>query len=373
MSSDSDSDGSEGASSFNRVGHVAYFLSCLKRLPGAYSSLDATRLTVIYFSVIGLDMLGALDQVDKAQVCDFIYGMQLNLDDKGRNAFCHDCTRPVVQGAGGFVGGSYLGQPFRIYNDDDSNGNGNGGSDDVGHLAMGYTALATLVTLGDDLERLDKAALLHSIKHAQQEDGSFRATKVGTECDMRFVYCACAISHILRDWSAVNKDQVANFVKSCISYEGGFSLTPCTEAQGGATYCAVASLVLTDTLPSLGSTKINALKSWCERRALSTGGYNGRTNKVADSCYSFWVGATMNMLGAFDSTDPDPILSFLLDECQCRGGFSKTPGDYPDVLHSFYSLAWLAMNQGIMCGLKPFSPQIAVCQEKYTAYIERES
>lgn len=30
------------------------------------------------------------------------------------------------------------------------------------------------------------------------------------------------------------------------------------------------------------------------------GGFNGRTNKVVDSCYSFWQGALFNLLGMND-------------------------------------------------------------------------
>jgi prenyltransferase beta subunit len=33
----------------------------------------------------------------------------------------------------------------------------------------------------------------------------------------------------------------------------------------------------------------------------------------------------------------------LLFSGQCIG-FAKQPGDYPDILHSFYSLAWLSMH-----------------------------
>ena len=39
------------------------------------------------------------------------------------------------------------------------------------HIAMTYTALATLITLGDDLSRVDKAAVISSLKHLQLDNG----------------------------------------------------------------------------------------------------------------------------------------------------------------------------------------------------------
>ncbi len=359
--------------SFSKEYHINYFLGCLSGLNSAYCSLDATRLTVVYFSVIALDTLGALDKVDKNIICNYIYGLQIGVNDLGQNSLCKDCSRPSVKGAGGFLGGSYLGTPFREYSSSTTATPGHDESCQCisfeymqGHLAMAYTSLATLITLGDDLSRLDRITLLKSIKYLQLSNGSFRATNLGTECDMRFVYCACAISYMLGDWNYIDINSMLTFIKSCQTYEGGFSLIPNMEAQGGATYCAIASLTLCNKLHDTLDTKsIKSLESWCERRALDTGGYNGRTNKVADSCYSFWIGGTMQMLDSFN-TDPEPILSFLLNKCQfLSGGFGKTPGDYPDVLHSFYSLSWLAINQDISMNLKPFYSPLGICFDRY--------
>ena len=39
------------------------------------------------------------------------------------------------------------------------------------HMVMTYTALATLITLGDDLSRVDKAAVISSPKHSWLDNG----------------------------------------------------------------------------------------------------------------------------------------------------------------------------------------------------------
>lgn len=43
---------------------------------------------------------------------------------------------------------------------------------------------------------------------------------------MRFLFCACAISYMLNDWSGVDIDRAVQFVKTCRSYDGAISLIP---------------------------------------------------------------------------------------------------------------------------------------------------
>jgi geranylgeranyl transferase type-1 subunit beta len=97
-------------------------------------------------------------------------------------------------------------------------------------------------------------------------------------------------------------------------------------------------------------------------------GYSGRTNKDTDSCYSFWVGATLKLLGEFSYTDISSTMDFLLNSCQSNatGGFSKIPKSYPDILHSFYSLSWLSMTD---CpNIKPIDPRFGICSEIASCY-----
>ena len=217
----------------------------------------------------------------------------------------------------------------------------------TGHLAITNTALATLVSLGDDLSSLDEKALVKFVSTLQQPDGSFSASMDGGECDMRFVYCACAISTFLGNWSGVAKEKAIGYIRSCITYEGGISLSPGSEAHGGSCYCAVASLALMNRLEdALGPAQRRDLIAFCmQRQVAAGGGYQGRTNKDADSCYSFWFGGTLQILGEFHDSNLRGTLGFLLDSCQNTffGGFAKFPGAPQDILHSFYSVCWCAM------------------------------
>lgn len=85
-----------------------------------------------------------------------------------------------------------------------------------GHLAMTYTGIAILLTLGDDLSRLNRRAIVDGVAAVQQPDGSFSATIEGNEHDMRFVFCASAICFMLDDWGKVNKQLMADYIKRSI-------------------------------------------------------------------------------------------------------------------------------------------------------------
>ena len=78
---------------------------------------------------------------------------------------------------------------------------------------MTFSALNTLITLGDDLERVNKEAILSSLRQLQLEDGSFTATFQDYENDVRFLYSACCISYTLNDWSGINIPKACEFLR----------------------------------------------------------------------------------------------------------------------------------------------------------------
>ncbi|CAM9174022.1 unnamed protein product [Ectocarpus fasciculatus] len=334
------SDDEEGSSFRQR--HIRYFKSCLVDLPEPYIGLETSRITAIYFAVVALDMLGALHEVDREAVVAYVYSLQI-ASGGGRSA--------------GFIGSGYLGFPFCEH----------APCRDGGHLAMSYTAIVVLKTLGDDLSRLRRGDLLSDMKKLQVENGSFSATRSGSESDMRFLYCACAISTLLGDWSAVDKDLAVGYIRACTTYEGGVSLVPGSEAQGGSTYCAIASLRLMGrlrTVPedssSIDTKTIDGIKEWCLLRQRKSG-FCGRTNKESDTCYSFWNGASLAMLDSFHLSNVETTRAFV-DDCESHfsGGFSKVPTYPPDILHSFYSLCWMSI--AALEGVKSFNCALGICE-----------
>lgn len=140
--------------------HVVYFANHLKMLSHHYSSADTNRMTLAYFCVSGLDVLGALhtalDAARRKSIIEWVYAQQVLPDEDGKVERC------------GFRGCPDLGVPF------DAHGKRGAWSDfpyDTANLAMTYTALAILRILGDDLSRVDSASVIAALRHMQQEDG----------------------------------------------------------------------------------------------------------------------------------------------------------------------------------------------------------
>uniref|UniRef100_A0A674H0M6 Protein geranylgeranyltransferase type I subunit beta n=1 Tax=Taeniopygia guttata TaxID=59729 RepID=A0A674H0M6_TAEGU len=169
---------------FLRERHVRFFQRCLQILPERYSSLETSRLTIAFFALSGLDMLDSLDVVNKDDIIEWIYSLQvLPTEDRSNMNRC------------GFRGSSYLGMPFNP-----SKGPGISHPYDSGHIAM-----------------------------------------------------------------------------TC------------------STFCGMHHWCLMGKLEEVFSEKeLNRIRRWCIMRQQN--GYHGRPNKPVDTCYSFWVGATLKLL-----------------------------------------------------------------------------
>eukprot|EP01038_Epipyxis_sp_PR26KG_P010652 gene10652-14306_t len=359
--------------------HIKFFQRSIQNIPYEYVTMDTSRLTALYFNLVSLDILGVLDTIDKSSLIEYIYMHQLltpTSDSNLKSTISNNNTTTdeiIICGRFGFIGSPYIGinSCFGHFLDENTVNNSNNYAQpclqyQLGHLAMTYTALVSLITLGDDLSRVNKSQIMKGMPSLQDSNGSFRATLDGNESDVRFIYCACAISVILNDWSGVNRDLAASFIRSCLTYEGGISLTPGIEAHGGSCYCGIAALVLMNKLEVLRADEIDNFVRWCEQRQLESGGYQGRTNKDPDSCYSFWIGASLSILNRFHDSDLEKTKLFLLKDCQCKytGGFSKFPDGYPDIFHSYYSLCWLSMIGDNEKELKPVDELLGLCMEK---------
>merc|ERR1719469_318013 len=280
--------------------HAKYFLRCLELLPAPYASLDTNRLTVAYFCVSGLDMLGAVERVDAKRVIEWIYSLQVLPPSGGAEG-------AAPGRSAGFRGGAFMGGPFC------PDGGASSSEYDEGYLAMTYTALAVLVILKDDLRRIDRAALFRFVRSLQDRHGCFAAYS-GGESDMRFLYCATAICTLMRDeeWSGVDVQAATAFVMASQNYDGGLGLGPGQESQGGSIYTGLAALQLMGTISQLP--RRGQLIQWIVQRQV--GGFQGRPNKDEDTCYSFWLGASLSLLGAPRITDLAALAAFAMS-CEC--------------------------------------------------------
>ncbi|XP_057308893.1 geranylgeranyl transferase type-1 subunit beta-like [Hydractinia symbiolongicarpus] len=316
-------------SEFKKDKHIKYFIRCINALPSAYISMDTSRMTVLFFSLSGLDILKSLHKLphEKEHIINWIYSLQICPSKNSENSSKY-----------GFKGSPFLGNSFNKEGSFSASHTYEGS-----HVAMTYTALLSLVILNDDLSRLNKDALITGLKSLQLENGSFYSTPEGSENDMRFLYCACCISYILNDWRGLDKSNAVKYIQDSMCYDYGISQGPHLEAHGGSTFCALASLVLMNKLNDCFTPmQIEKLKRWCLVRQKN--GFQGRPNKPVDTCYSFWVGASLKLLDSYHMIDIEENHTFILStQHPIIGGFSKWPDIHSDVLHTYFGLCGLSL------------------------------
>ncbi|KAG7692490.1 hypothetical protein KL915_004537 [Ogataea haglerorum] len=310
--------------------HVRYFLRCLGVLPSIYEAEESNKLALIYFCVCGLDLLNALDQLpEKVEMIDWVYSHWVENDDYG-----------------GFRGSA-------IYRDT--------GPYDVPNLAATGFALQILVTLGDNLSRLDRNKARRFVARCQRPNGSFSPVVGFGEEDLRYCMLAMTISRLL-EGTAVDSGRLFEYVRSTLAFDGGLSMSAGGESHAGLTYCGLAALKLAGrldlrewqpTVDFLVQRQIH-YGDFNERELENeyadeddNGAFNGRVNKYGDTCYAFWCLAALELLGKADLVDAAAVKRFLLEQTlsPTMGGFCKTnaPDELPDPLHSFLGVAALGI------------------------------
>eukprot|EP01101_Sappina_pedata_P009941 TRINITY_DN6145_c0_g1_i1.p1 TRINITY_DN6145_c0_g1~~TRINITY_DN6145_c0_g1_i1.p1 ORF type:complete len:378 (+),score=91.13 TRINITY_DN6145_c0_g1_i1:1-1134(+) len=234
---------------------IAYLLKGLYKLSSGYQSLDASRPWICYWITHSLTILNyKFDQQTTSDIVDFLGRCQSEL--------------------GGFGGGP--GQ--------------------LSHLAPSYAAVNALVTLGtpEALAVVNRPKMYQFLmKMKDTEIGGFRIHEDG-ELDVRSTYCALSIASLLNLLTSELTEGVAEFIVKCQTYEGGLGGYPGNEAHGGYAFCGVSGLTILNKLNTLN---VPRLLGWAIQRQMDfEGGFQGRSNKLVDSCYSFWQGAIFPQL-----------------------------------------------------------------------------
>ncbi|KAF4637117.1 hypothetical protein G7Y89_g955 [Cudoniella acicularis] len=408
--------------------HIKYWQRCLNSLlPTQYTSTDSSRMTLGFFILSALDLLGAGAETFPAQQRAEIRNWILK------------CQHPH---------GGFCGSPNHRYPDDFYTGGEDGEEMDPANLPATYFAILSLSFVGG-LEGVKREECLKWLKRLQRPDGSFgelvtKDGKIKGGYDMRYCYVLTSVRWMLRGdvelseqekEEDINVEALVNHLRSGQTYDGGISESFSHEAHGkltgpferylflifkaGYTYCALASLSILNRLPNSqpggplpGIMNIDAAIRWLvsrqvgyqeeedeeeeeeeegggelpmkEQRDALAGvykdspfvpglslekdefvGFNGRCNKNVDTCYTFWVGAALDMLGENNTklVDLDAIRRFLFQQTQHRiGGFGKYPGSPPDIYHSYLGLAALAVLKEP--GIKPLDSAICISKQQ---------
>lgn len=82
------------------------------------------------------------------------------------------------------------------------------------------------------------------------------------------------------------------------------------------------------------------MKLFLLNRQTANGGFNGRPEKLPDSCYVQWCGVPLRLLKV--EFDEARLMSFV-ESCydSAVGGFADRPEDAADIFHTCYCVGWL--------------------------------
>ncbi|EXL95022.1 terpenoid cyclases/protein prenyltransferase alpha-alpha toroid [Fusarium oxysporum II5] len=379
-----------GSSLLDKQQHIKYWQRCHKSyLPSPYTAYDSTRLTFACFIISALDILSVpLTHTERGAIRRWVLSLQ-----HPEGGFCGSSTH-ALPGQEAYKGTANIAATF---------------------FAL---VLLGLAADGEDEARsafngVDRVRLLKWLNRLQRKDGSFGQNLWDGEIvggrDMRHSYLASCIRWMLRGdvkegdegWvEDLNVDEMIAHIKRGQTYDGGVAESSQHESHAGYAYCAIGALSLLDRpldstsphppeealkrgvpdreglLHFLASRSFaylakeeeedeveeNFLESKTGEFDLGHIGFNGRWNKKADTCYCWWVGGTLAMLGNSTIINVMPSRRYLLDITQHRiGGFSKSVGGPPDMYHSYLGLAALAtMGDG---DLKEFDVGLCCSQE----------
>lgn len=299
-----------------RQNHISLLKKSLTRVNEAYECLDCSRPWLCYWITHSLQILGErLEDEEASKIASFLA----------------KCQSPE----GGFGGGP--GQ--------------------YPHLATTYAAVNTLCIIGthEAYDVINRKTLYLFLMTLRGEDGAFSMHADG-EVDIRGVYCALAVAKLTNVFTPEMFEGTDKWVAKCQTWEGGFGGCPGMEAHGGYAYCGLAALVL------LGKTnlcRLTSLLRWIVNRQMRLeGGFQGRTNKLVDGCYSFWQGGAFPLIHAiltkeekvFNSNywlfNQEALQEYLLICCQHpHGGLLDKPEKNRDIYHTCYALSGLSVAQ----------------------------
>lgn len=251
---------------------IEYCLDGLQSLSKYYSNLDCSRTWICYWILNSLLLLNAEAFITEQMKSDIIH-------------FIKKCQC--------------------------INGGFSGGPQQSSHIASSFGAVMTLIMIGNEtsFSTIDRLSFYKFLMRNKQKDGSF-SVNFGGEIDIRGVYCGLACAAILNILDKKLCSKTLIWLSNCQTYEGGFSQEPNDESHGGYAYCGIAAIIIILThFPGFYyemNVNVENLIRWQVFKQMQfEGGFCGRTNKLVDSCYSFWVGAVF------------PMIDILKSICQC--------------------------------------------------------
>ena len=304
--------------------HQDYIVGLASKMERSFEGAltEHLRMSGVYWSVTALSLLLPPEEVDR------LIGI----------------TQPAVSSA---EGEGYKVEPildwlFSCYDDKTGGFGGNSGQD--GHMLYTLSAIQILA-LADRLDddRFEPENVIHFVVQLQQPDGSWAGDSWG-EIDTRFTYCALSTLSQLQALDQVDINSAVDYILACRNLDGGFGCVIGAESHAGQVFCCIGALAIAKSIHRLHDNGVELLGWWLAERQVDSGGLNGRPEKQADVCYSWWILSALSILGKVSWINGDKLASFILKAQDDEdGGISDRPDDMPDVFHTFFGIAGLSL------------------------------
>ena len=378
--------------------HEKFFNRCLIGLPSTAQSEDSNKLAIIYFCLHGLQLIQKFQFTNQ----ELIYYRNFII-----NQFMIENNQIIS-----FRSTHYFQKTNQKY--------------DCPNLSSTLFALYNLLILKSPYHTIiNRKKIMNFLCKCQVKDGINKGGFVPTlyyneengdykqygEPDLRVCYMALLIRHLMKyddnnnnnnreDSNETDIDLISlqQFILDRININGGFSSTIMDESHLGFTFCAIASLKLLNyPLEKLKSTKewlIHRQVDYPENlypkdgngdgngngdnyeyyRNIDIGGFNGRENKLSDTCYSWWcTGSLYNIdVNFIKLVDLNKAEDYLLNKTQNQlfGGFGRDPDSTPDPMHSYLALASLSLWNHEKFALQEINPILTITKELYQFFKE---
>jgi geranylgeranyl transferase type-2 subunit beta len=229
---------------------------------------------------------------------------------------------------------------YRVLKCQHENGGFGGNIDHDPHILYTLSAIQILLIF-DELHKIDREKVISYIASLQNSDGSFNGDKWG-EVDTRFSYCALSTLSIIGALhsDAIDLQKAVDFVVKCKNFDGGFGAVPGAESHAGQIFCCIGALSIAGALDVVD---VDLLGWWLSERQCDAGGLNGRPEKQADVCYSWWILSSLKILGRVSWIDGSKLEMFILRSQDSDGGISDRPGNMADLFHTFFGISGLSL------------------------------
>jgi protein farnesyltransferase subunit beta len=177
-------------------------------------------------------------------------------------------------------------------------------------------------------------------KKLKYKKGSFLSYFTG-EIDSRINYCILTICSLYNILTSEISKNCEYYIRNVQTKDGSFSGNKSKEGHSSFFFCCIASLIF------FSQTKKSIIVPMCfnnwllQKEKFFDFSFQGRTSKLTDCCYYFWLGASFIICSMYL---PEKLLnSLIFSKSKINFGYSDKIGRAIDLYHTCYALCGLSI------------------------------